>query len=70
MLFFEGLLAGQIVPPRGTDGFGWDPIFQPDGWNKTFAEMSQQEKNQCSMRKRAVTQLQDYFASHTEVRTA
>ena len=70
MLFFEGSLAGHIVPPRGTDGFGWDPIFQPDGWNKTFAEMSQQEKNQCSMRKRAVTYLQDYLASHTEVRTA
>jgi non-canonical purine NTP pyrophosphatase (RdgB/HAM1 family) len=61
LLFFEGSLGGLIVSPRGTDGFGWDPIFQPDGYEKTFAEMSQQEKNLCSMRKRAVAGLQRHL---------
>lgn len=60
-LFFEGALGGLIVPPRGTDGFGWDPIFQPDGYEKTFAEMTPEDKNRCSMRKRAVAGLQRYL---------
>jgi inosine triphosphate pyrophosphatase len=62
MLFFEGSLSGLVVPPRGTDGFGWDPIFQPDGSEKTFAQMTPQEKSQCSMRKRAVEALRQYLA--------
>jgi inosine triphosphate pyrophosphatase len=54
MHFFEGSLGGLVVPPRGTDGFGWDAIFQPDNSSRTFAEMTPEDKNQCSMRKRAV----------------
>jgi inosine triphosphate pyrophosphatase len=59
--FFEGSLRGRLVPPRGTHGFDWDAIFQPDGSEKTLAEMSQQEKNQCSMRRLAVASLQQYL---------
>ncbi|GHO77210.1 non-canonical purine NTP pyrophosphatase [Ktedonobacter sp. SOSP1-85] len=61
MLFFEGSLGGLVVPPRGTDGFGWDSVFQPDHFSKTFAEMSPAEKNLCSMRKKAVAGLQRYL---------
>ena len=44
--FFRGEVEGQIVwPPRGTQGFGYDPVFQPDGHGKTFGEMSSEEKH-------------------------
>lgn len=43
--FFEGTVKGKIVQPSGTQGFGWDPIFLPDGHTKTFAEMNSGEKN-------------------------
>jgi non-canonical purine NTP pyrophosphatase (RdgB/HAM1 family) len=59
--FFEGTLAGRIVPPRGSSGFGWDAIFQPDGRAKTFAEMSREEKNAISMRRLAADQLQKFM---------
>ncbi|TAN58553.1 non-canonical purine NTP pyrophosphatase [Patescibacteria group bacterium] len=49
--FFEGSVLGKIVAPRGDSDFGWDPIFQPDGYDKTFAQMSKEEKNKISMRK-------------------
>ncbi len=54
--FFEGMIKGTIVPPRG-EGFGWDPIFQPDGYTKTFGELTREEKNAISMRKIAVEKL-------------
>ena len=37
--FFEGMIDGIIVSPRGENGFGWDPIFQPSGQNKTLAQI-------------------------------
>jgi len=44
--FFEGKVFGRVVwPPRGMAGFGYDPMFQPDGSDKTFGEMSPEEKN-------------------------
>lgn len=53
-----GEVPGQITTsPRGTHGFGWDPIFQPDGAAGTFAELSQDEKNRYSMRRAALEQL-------------
>jgi inosine triphosphate pyrophosphatase len=61
LLFFEGSLGGLVVPPGGTNGFGWDAIFQPDNFSMTFAEMTPEEKNQCSMRKRAVASLQRHL---------
>lgn len=54
--FFEGSIKGSIVSPRGT-GFGWDPIFLPDGYTKTFGEMTAEEKNRISMRKIALEKL-------------
>lgn len=58
---FRGIVMGQIVRvPRGNSGFGWDPIFMPDGWDKTFAEMTN-EKQLVSMRKLAVEQLKAFL---------
>lgn len=56
--FFEGSVEGVIRrEPSGTAGFGYDPIFQPDGHNITFAEMSLAQKNSISHRARAVNKL-------------
>jgi len=59
--FFEGVLNGRIVAPRGEGGFGWDSIFQPDGFDKTFAEMSLEEKEGISMRRVALEGLREYL---------
>lgn len=61
MHFFSGTLKGTIVKERGENGFGWDPIFQPGGYDKTFAEMTDQEKNEVSMRKIAVEKLKKFM---------
>lgn len=54
---FEGVCEGTIAEaPRGTMGFGYDPLFVPDGATKTFAEMTSDEKNAVSHRKRALHQ--------------
>ncbi|MDO8649972.1 MAG: non-canonical purine NTP pyrophosphatase [Candidatus Berkelbacteria bacterium] len=60
--YFEGAVEGMIVEPRGAQGFGWDAIFLPDGHDKTFAEMSQEEKNSLSMRKVAAIKLRNFLA--------
>lgn len=55
---FEGKVFGTIAwPPRGMRGFGYDPIFQPDGYNETFGEMEPELKNQLSHRMRAFERL-------------
>jgi len=52
---FEGRVDGVITEePRGTGGFGFDPIFRPSGFDKTFAEMTTDEKNKISHRGRAL----------------
>jgi XTP/dITP diphosphohydrolase len=57
---FEGRAEGEIIwPPRGDQGFGYDPIFVPHGDNKTFAEMSSQEKQNFSHRAKAFNALQE-----------
>lgn len=59
--FFEGEVKGRIVEPRGDGGFGWNPLFLPDGYSKTFGEMSRAEKNKISMRKIAFTTLKEFL---------
>lgn len=61
---FEGEVTGTIIDtPRGADGFGYDPIFVPDGYDITFAEMGAEEKNRISHRARATQKLVDYLRS-------
>lgn len=55
--YYEGIVEGKIVEPKGDTSFGWDPIFLPNGHGKTFAEMSSEEKNEVSMRKLALVEL-------------
>lgn len=53
--FFEGTCKGRILAAqKGTEGFGYDPVFVPDGADKTFAEMSLEEKNAFSHRRKAI----------------
>ena len=60
---FEGIVKGVIThEPAGTSGFGYDPVFRPEGYDLTFAEMSADEKNRISHRGRAVAKLIDYFS--------
>ena len=55
---FEGIVNGTITEePRGTAGFGYDPLFVPDGYSTTFAEMDSEAKNAISHRGRAVEKL-------------
>jgi XTP/dITP diphosphohydrolase len=55
---FEGIVTGTITDtPRGTQGFGYDPLFLPDGHERTFAEMNLAEKSQLSHRSRAFQKL-------------
>lgn len=59
---FEGIVTGKILTEkRGTEGFGYDPIFQPDKFSKTLAEMTMEEKNKISHRARAVSKLVAYL---------
>jgi|SRR3989344_3268414 len=61
---FHGVVQGTIpVQPRGTNGFSWDPIFIPEGHDKTFAEMTAEEKNGISMHKLALEKLRDYLTA-------
>jgi XTP/dITP diphosphohydrolase len=60
--YFEGICKGQILSNmQGENGFGYDPIFVPDGANKSFANMTMEEKNTFSHRKKAVTQLFEFL---------
>ena len=66
---FNGIVEGHILEsPRGEKGFGYDPIFVPEGHERTFAEMDSQEKNEISHRGRAVQQLVS-FLRHRYVQT-
>lgn len=60
--FFTGVVEGNIINERrGGEGFGYDPIFQPDGYDKTFAELGNEIKNSISHRARAVQKLAEYL---------
>jgi XTP/dITP diphosphohydrolase len=59
---FEGIVNGKIIEDlRGTEGFGYDPIFIPEGYDRTFAEMSLMEKGEISHRGRAFEKLVTYL---------
>lgn len=63
----EGYVYGRIIDnPKGENGFGYDPVFVPDGFDVTFAEMSPEEKNKLSHRRRALElikkELESYYA--------
>lgn len=63
---FEGIVKGQITKEkRGESGFGYDPIFQPDGYDTTFAELGSDIKNRISHRARAVAALCDYLTKES-----
>ena len=61
---FEGIVEGEITHKRsGAEGFGYDPIFRPEGHDKTFAELGEDIKNQISHRARATKKLCDFLRS-------
>ena len=62
-VLFEGIVTGQIATerPYGDGGFGYDPVFVPDGYTETFSQMSSEGKNLISHRGRAVRKLADYL---------
>lgn len=61
VILFQGVTKGKIVEPRGPRDFGWDCIFQPDGYDKTYAELPKQEKNSISHRYKALEHVRKYF---------
>jgi XTP/dITP diphosphohydrolase len=64
---FEGMVQGTIRhEPSGTEGFGYDPVFEPSGYAITFAEMSIEEKNTISHRGKAIAALRDFLTQRAE----
>ena len=62
--YFDGVVEGRIISEkRGEEGFGYDPIFVPDGYDKTFAELGSEIKNGISHRARAVAKLAEFLKS-------
>jgi XTP/dITP diphosphohydrolase len=61
--YFEGVIKGNISrQPKGANGFGYDPVFIPEGFSKTFAELSAEEKNSLSHRAIAVKRMKEWLA--------
>lgn len=62
---FDGIVKGHVAKDkRGTNGFGYDPIFVPEGYDKAFAELGNEVKNQISHRARATQKLIDFLSTH------
>lgn len=63
--YFEGFVAGRIInEPRGVSGFGYDPLFVPDGYDKTFAELGTEIKNAISHRAQSIARLKTFLTSY------
>jgi non-canonical purine NTP pyrophosphatase (RdgB/HAM1 family) len=63
ILFFEGVTEGKIVPIKVDNDFGFDPIFSPEGTDKTYSEMTKEEKSKVSHRGKALTKFKEYYLS-------
>ena len=67
-LLFEGVAEGVILEARrGSGGFGYDPIFLPEGYDRTFAELSPEEKNIISHRGKAFRKMVAYLLGEMEI---
>lgn len=65
MLYFEGIVRGKIATEKsGNEGFGYDPVFIPDGYDATFADLNADVKNKISHRARAVAAMVKYLEQH------
>ena len=65
---FRGEVYGTIVDaPRGENGFGYDPVFMPDGFDKTFGEMSDEEKNKISHRANAIEKVIEFVEDEMSI---
>lgn len=65
--YFEGRCEGRIIgAPRGSEGFGYDPIFIPDGYDQTFAELGSKEKNSISHRNQAMLAFQEFLITRNQ----
>ena len=61
-MLFDGIVKGRITEEKmGCSGFGYDPIFVPEGYSESFAQMGSDEKNSISHRYRATKKLNDYL---------
>jgi XTP/dITP diphosphohydrolase len=62
---FEGIVNGHITTEwQGDKGFGYDPVFVPEGYDRTFAQMSPEEKNAISHRGEAIRKLVEFLKKH------
>lgn len=65
--YFDGRLRGSISPePRGSEGFQWDTVFIPDGYDKTFAELGNKKKNEISMRRIAFDKFAEFLEKNAQ----
>ncbi|KAM7410304.1 hypothetical protein PAMA_001648 [Pampus argenteus] len=62
----EAARQGHIVEPRGCRDFGWDPCFQPEGYDKTYAELPKEVKNIISHRYKALTAMSEHFSPQSK----